>query len=254
MPLSIAQFFRDLVDTIGVEYLLYLIAGILFIPVTIAGIIASARVNSVFKKYSNVPSSLGQTASEIARAVLDENGLHHVVIRKISGTLTDCFDPRTNVISLSQSVYGSTSVAAIGVACHEVGHAIQHAKKYLFSRVRIRLVPVVNFANRMIFPLLLIGMIFGFGAHMGTIGKIFIWAGIITFGLSMLFALITLPTEFNASRRALSALKNRYLTSTEAAASRKVLRAAAMTYVVSFLLSVIQFLRFFALLLIRSRR
>lgn len=235
------------------EYLLYYIVIICFIPITIVGITASYKVNATFAKYSKVNSNCGLTAAEIARRMLDENGCNHVTIQRGRGHLTDHFDPRSGIISLSESVHDSRSVASIGVACHEAGHAIQHEKKFVFAKVRMALVPVVNFANRMLFPILFIGMIFGFMAF-SVLGDIFIWLGIIVFGLSMLFSLVTLPTEFDASRRAQAELKAHYFSSVEATGSRKVLNAAAMTYVVSFLMSLLQFLRFFALLLMSRRR
>ncbi len=235
------------------EYRFYLVVVALFIPLTIAGVVAQIKVSSTFNK-CNVRADCGLTAAEVARNILDRNGLYSVQIVRIAGHLTDNFNPSTNVLSLSQSVYNSTSISAIGVACHEAGHAIQHAKKYFFSSLRIKLVPVVNFANRALFPLLLVGMLFGFASPYTLVGRIFIWAGIIVFGLSMLFSLVTLPTEFDASRRAQKELKENFFSSEEAAMSRKVLTAAAMTYVVSFLMSLIQFLRFFALLLMARNR
>lgn len=244
----------ELWNSFSSEYKLYVIVIALFIPVTILGVVASVKVNSTFNKYSAMISSCGLTAAEIARKVLDENGLYSVGIVRIAGNLTDHFDPRTQVVSLSESVYSSRSVAAIGVACHEVGHAVQHAKKFVFSSLRIKLVPVVNFASRMLFPLIFVGMLLGFASPYTLFGTVLIWAGVAMFGLSMLFSLVTLPTEFDASRRAQAALKSGYLSSVEAAASRKVLTAAAMTYVVSFLMSLLQFLRFFALLLMTRKR
>lgn len=235
------------------EYRFYLVVIALFIPLTVAGIIAQVKVNSTFRK-CEVPSGCGLTAAQVARRVLDRNGLQRVQIVRIGGHLTDNFNPTTNTLSLSQSVYNSTSISAIGVACHEAGHAIQHAQHYFFAGLRLKLVPVVNFANRMLFPILLIGMLFGFASPYTLIGRIFIWAGVIVFGLSMLFSLVTLPTEFDASARAQKELKENYFSSQEAALSRKVLTAAAMTYVVSFLMSLIQFLRFFALLLMSRNR
>ena len=235
------------------EYRFYVIVIALFIPLTIIGVIAQFKVNSTFSKCA-VPAVCGLTAAEVARRVLDRNGLYKVQIKRIAGHLTDNFNPTTNVLSLSQSVYGSTSVSAIGVACHEAGHAIQHAQKYFFSSLRIKLVPVVNLANRALFPLLLIGMLLGFASPYTTVGTVFIWMGVVVFGLSMLFSLVTLPTEFDASRRAQKELRSDFLTSEEAVMSRKVLTAAAMTYVVSFLMSLIQFLRFFALLLMSRDR
>lgn len=247
------EYFKYLWTYSSGEYRLYIIVCLLFIPLTIAGVIAQIKVSSTFNK-CNVRASCGLTAAQVARTVLDRNGLHNVQIVRISGHLTDNFNPKTNVLSLSQSVYGSTSVSAIGVACHEAGHAIQHAQKYFFSSLRIKLVPIVNFTNRALFPVLLIGMLFGFASPYTLVGRIIIYAGCVMFGASMLFSLVTLPTEFDASRRAQAALRTGFLTNDEAVMSRKVLTAAAMTYVVSFLMSLIQFLRFFALLLMSRRR
>ncbi len=244
---------RDFWMSCSPEYRFYLIVIALFIPLTVAGVIAQIKVGSTFNKCA-VPANCGLTAAEVARKILDRNGLYSVQIARVSGHLTDNFNPVNNTLSLSDSVYGSRSISAIGVACHEAGHAIQHAKKYFFSTLRIRLVPVVNFANRMLFPLLLIGMLFGFASPYTVTGRIFIWAGLIIFGLSLLFSLVTLPTEFDASRRAQKELKENFFSSEEAAMSRKVLTAAAMTYVVSFLMSLLQFLRFFALLMMSRNR
>lgn len=235
------------------EYKFYLIVVALFIPLTIAGVVAQIKVSSTFNKCA-VKSDCGLTAAEVARRVLDRNGLYSVQIKKIAGHLTDNFNPVTNTLSLSQSVYGSANISAIGVACHEAGHAIQHAKKFFFSTLRLKLVPVVNFANGMLFPLLFIGMFLGFASPYTAVGSVFIWIGVIIFGLSLVFSLVTLPTEFDASRRAQKELKENFFSSEEAAMSRKVLTAAAMTYVVSFLMSLLQFLRFFALLLMSRRR
>lgn len=235
------------------EFKLYFIVALSFIPLTIIGMIAQYKVNSTFRKCS-VRAACGMTAAEAARRILDQNGLYNVQIVRIPGHLTDNFNPKTNVLSLSQSVYDSNTVSAIGVACHEAGHAIQHAKKYFFSSLRLALVPVVNFTNQTLFPLLFIGMLLGFASSYSRVGAVFIWIGLIVFGMSLLFSLVTLPTEFDASRRAQSELRNGFLTPQEAALSRKVLTAAAMTYVVSFLMSLLQFLRFFARLLIMMRR
>lgn len=239
-------------NSLDFAFKLYLIVGLSFIPLTIIGMVAQYKVNSTFQKCS-VPASCGITAAQAARRMLDQNGLYNVQIVRIQGHLTDNFNPRTNVLSLSQSVYDSTSVSAIGVACHEAGHAVQHAKKYFFSSLRLALVPVVNFTNQMLFPLLFVGMLLGFASSYSRVGEIFIWIGLIVFGMSLLFSLVTLPTEFDASRRAQSALRNGFLSPQEATMSRKVLTAAAMTYVVSFLMSLLQFLRFFARLLILMR-
>jgi Zn-dependent membrane protease YugP len=249
----VLEILRDFWYGFTPEYRLYLVVIALFIPLTIAGVIAQIKVNSTFNKCA-VRADCGLTAAEVARRILDQNGLYKTKIVRISGHLTDNFNPTTNTLSLSQSVYGSTSISAIGVACHEAGHAIQHDKKFVFSSLRLKLVPVVNFANRLLFPLLLIGMLLGFASPYTTVGRVLIWAGVVVFGLSMLFSLVTLPTEFDASRRAQKELKASFFSSEEAAMSRKVLTAAAMTYVVSFLMSLLQFLRFFALLLMARNR
>ena len=236
---------------------LYTITILSFIPIMIAGVVASLMVNATFRKYSS-PSPNGLTAAQAARNMLNENGLSHISIQRIEGSLTDNFNPQTGIVSLSQTVYGSTSIAAVGVACHECGHAVQHDKGYVFAKVRLALVPVLNFANRMLMPVMLIGMLLGFlgtSPLMGRLGMIFVIAGLIMFGLSALFALVTLPVELNASRRALVTLKNcGAYSSEELTAARKVLTAAAMTYVVSFLLSLVQFLRFLAIILMSTRR
>lgn len=236
------------------EYRLYIVVIACFIPLTVAGIIASIRVNTVFAKYQAMPAECGLTAAEVARRMLNDNGLYMVAIKKGGGHLTDCYDPRSQSITLSQSVYDSTSVGAIAVACHEAGHAVQHANKFVFATLRLKLVPVVNFANQLLFPILLVGMLLGFASPYSLFGTVLIWIGVVIFGLSLLFSLVTLPTEFDASRRAQAALKEGYFSSIEAAGSRRVLTAAAMTYVVSFLMSLLQFLRFFALLLMTRRR
>lgn len=234
------------------EYRFYLVVVALLILLTIAGFVAQIKVSSTFSRY-NVPAGCGLTAAEVARKILDRNGLYGVKVVRIAGHLTDNFNPVTNTLSLSQSVYGSRTISAIGVACHEAGHAVQHAKKYFFSSLRIKLVPVVNLANRALMPILLIGMLLGFVSTYTFVGRVFIWVGLVLFGASLLFSLVTLPTEFDASRRAQKELKENFFSSEEATASRKVLTAAAMTYVVSFLLSLLQFLRFFAMLLMANR-
>ena len=235
-------------------YSLYLIAALLILPVLIFSVIASIKVNTTFSKYAQMNSQTGKTAALIAREILDSHGLQNVTIRKIPGHLTDNYNPSTHVLSLSESVFGSTGVSAIGVACHEVGHAIQHDKKYLFSTLRIKLVPLLNFSNRLLWPLFILGYFFGFMYSANPIGQVFMWIGVILFGGALLFSLVTLPTEFDASRRAQRILKDRYLSPEAAACSRKVLSAAAMTYVASFMMASLQFLRILALLLMSRRR
>lgn len=235
------------------EYLLYGITLVLFIPCVLFGIIASARVNTVFAQYNRISSSSGISAQGYARNFLLASGVDGVRFAAVHGSLTDNFNPATNTISLSDSVRSSASIGAIGVACHEAGHAVQHAKKYFFSSARLKLVPIVNFASRLMWPIYIIGFVFGMASPYTTVGRGFLIAGLVVTGLSMLFALVTLPTEFNASRRAYDYLKT-CMTGEEAAGVKKVLTAAAMTYVASFMLSSLQFLRILALLMMGRRR
>lgn len=235
------------------EYMLYAISIVLIIPVFIFGIVASARVNSVFNKYNGVRVSSGITAETYVKNFLITNGVNGIRFAAVRGSLTDNFNPTNNTISLSDSVRGAATIGAIGVACHEAGHAVQHAKKYFFSSARLKLVPIVNFASGMIWPLFIVGYILGFGTTFGSVGNIFLYAGFAVMGLSLLFSLVTLPTEFNASARAYSYLKTCLLPE-EAVGVRKVLTAAAMTYVASFMMASLQFLRFLALILINTRR
>ena len=234
-------------------YMLYAITLVLFIPMFIFGIVASARVNSVFSKYNKVRVSSGISAETYVRNFLNVSGVNGIRFAAVRGSLTDNFNPKNNTISLSDTVRGSATAGAIGVACHEAGHAVQHAKKYFFSSARLALVPIVNFASGLIWPIFIVGYILGLGTTYGQIGNIFIFAGLGVMGLSLLFSLVTLPTEFNASARAYSYLKTCLLPD-EAKAVRKVLTAAAMTYVASFMMTSLQFLRFLALLLINTRR
>ena len=234
-------------------YRLYLITMILFIPLMIASVIASLRVNSVFNQYNRVPCSSGIDAQTYARNFLLHSGVDGIKFQAINGSLTDNFNPTTKTISLSDSVRRSSAVGAIGVACHECGHAVQHAKKYFFSEARLKLVPVVNLASTLMWPIYIIGFLLGFASPYTAIGRIFIIAGLVVMGASLLFSLVTLPTEFDASRRAYNYLKT-CLTAEEAKGVRKVLTAAAMTYVVSFMVTALQFLRLLALILMGSSR
>ena len=209
---------------------------VLVMPAVIFSLWASIKVNSTFKKYSSFRPSSGMTGAEAARRVLDANGLYNVRIERISGNLTDHFDPRTNVIRLSDSVYGVSSAAAIGVAAHEAGHAIQYAKNYAPIRLRAGLVKITGFSSMLAIPLFFIGLIFASDALM--------LAGILLYSAIAFFQLVTLPVEFNASARALKVLKNsQMLNSQELDASKKVLTAAAMTYVAALLTSLLTLLR-----------
>ena len=218
---------------------------ILVMPFVILSMLASAKVNSSFKKYSEVYSRRGLTAAEAARKVLQDNGVLDVNIERVHGHLTDHFDPKANTIRLSENVYDSTSVASIGVACHEAGHAVQHAVGYLPVKIRTAIVPITNIGSRLSIPLVLLGIILSsFGAQYSIIAYI----GVALFALCVVFQLVTLPTEFNASRRALRAITDGgILYEDEAIGAKKVLTAAAMTYVAALAVTVMQLLRLFLL-------
>lgn len=203
-------------------------------------IIAQVNVKSTFNKYQTVKNRRGLTAAGTARRILDANGLQHVAIERVAGDLTDHYDPRSNVIRLSNSVYDSTSAAAVGVAAHEAGHAIQHATGYAPIKIRAAIIPITNFGSRLSWPLFLIGLLM---ANLPA-GNFFMLAGILCFSFSTLFQLVTLPTEFNASARAMRTLEDSaLLENDELRAAGKVLRAAALTYVAALAYSVVYLLR-----------
>jgi Zn-dependent membrane protease YugP len=216
---------------------------VLVLPAVIFAMWASAKVNSTYQKYSQERNARVITGAQAARMVLDANGLSDVRVERIQGNLTDHFDPRTNTLRLSDSVYDSSSAAAIGVAAHEVGHAIQHAEGYMPIRLRSALVPAVSFASRFTWLLVMAGLLMMSVNEYG-IGYYVMLGGIGLFSVVTLFELVTLPCEFNASRRAMAALRDcGYYGEEELSASRKVLTAAALTYVAALATSVIQLLR-----------
>ena len=215
------------------------------LPAVIFAMWASANVNGTFKKYAKIHSRRGITGAEAARRVLDSKGLTNVRIERVSGNLTDHYDPRTNVIRLSDSVYSGTSEAAIGVACHEAGHAMQYAESYAPIKLRNAIIPVTNIGSRLAMPLILVGI---FLSYLSDYLIIFAYVGIICFAFSTVFQLVTLPTEFNASRRALSAIDDcGILDSEERSGAKKVLSAAALTYVAALAVSIMQLLRLITL-------
>lgn len=218
---------------------------ILVLPCLILSIWASARVNSTFKKYSDQISLRRITGAQAAKRVLDANGVYNVRIERIAGNLTDHYDPRTNVIRLSDNVYDSASTAAIGVACHEAGHAVQYAQNYSPIKIRAAIIPITNIGSKLAMPLILLGVLFStFGVFSSTI----IYLGIACFALSLIFQLVTLPVEFNASRRAMESIENsNLLTQEEQQGARKTLSAAAMTYVAATAVSLAQLLRLLTL-------
>jgi len=227
-------------------------AYIAVIVAAIFALFASMKVKTTFAKYSKVPLSRRVTGYDAARRVLDAHGLTHVRIETVAGDLTDHFDPKANVIRLSQSVYGASTAAAVGVAAHEAGHAVQYAEGYLPLKARNAIIPITNIGSRLSTPLILLGILF---ASAGSVFISIAYAGAALFALSVVFQLLTLPTEFNASRRALSALRTGgNFTENELSASKKVLSAAAMTYVAATAVAITQFLRLLSIIRRNDRR
>lgn len=213
---------------------------ILLMIMMVVSMLASGKVSSNYAKYSRVKSSSGLTGEQAARKILEQNGIYDVDIQPINGHLTDHYDPRDKTIRLSENVYGSDSVSAVSIAAHEVGHAIQDNEGYAFLRFRSALVPVVNFTSRFTFILIMLGL------FLNVVGLVDL--GIILFSASVLFHVVTLPVEFDASNRAMKHLENySIISSEEKTGTKKVLGAAAMTYVASTLVSVIQLLRFMSM-------
>lgn len=214
-------------------------------------LIASWRMKATFAKYERVASQSGLTGREVAERILRANGIYDVSVRPVSGRLTDHYDPRDKTVSLSEVIYGSTSVAAIAVAAHECGHAIQDNVGYVPLNLRSAFVPVANWGSRLSWPLIFVGFLLGYG----NISNILIQIGIAMFLLAVIFQIITLPVEFDASRRALIELENNeILLDKEDKSARKVLFAAAMTYVAAAAAGVLQMLRLMLLFGGRSRR
>ncbi|MBS5545333.1 MAG: zinc metallopeptidase [Lachnospiraceae bacterium] len=207
---------------------------------------ASSKVNSTYSRYARVGARCGMTGAEAARQLLNSQGIYDVTIRRVPGHLSDHYDPRTRTVNLSDSVYGATSIAAIGVAAHECGHAIQDADSYAPLKIRGALVPVANFGATLSWPLIILGLFMGSGSAL-------IQIGILMFSLSVLFQLVTLPVEFNASSRAVRLLdENGILVGQEVGQTRQVLSAAALTYVAAAAASILQLLRL--LILFGNRR
>ncbi len=214
---------------------------VLVLPCVILSLWASTNVNSTFQRYSKQFSMRRITGAQAAQRVLSANGVTGVRIERVGGNLTDHFDPKTNVIRLSDSVYDSASVAAIGVACHEAGHAVQYAQHYAPIKLRAAIIPITNIGSKLAMPLILLGLLLSVFMEL-SYG--FVYLGIACFGLSLVFQLITLPVEFNASSRAMQAIENsNLLTDEEQRGARKTLKAAALTYVAATAVSLAQLLR-----------
>ncbi len=218
---------------------------IVLIPAFIFALWAQLNVKLTYSKYSKIPNRRGISGAEAARRILDGAGLYNVRIERVSGELTDHYDPKNQVIRLSDATYDKISAAAVGVAAHEAGHAIQHAQGYAPLKLRNAIIPVTNIGSQLSMPLFLIGFLLSMVAQDPTFGLTIMLLGIIAFSFSTIFQLITLPTEFNASARAMKILKNDYiLESDDLTAASKVLRAAALTYVAALATSLAYLLRF----------
>ena len=225
---------------------------LIVLPALLLSLLASARVNSVFKKYSKTTTASGMTGAEAARMVLIANGLTHISVQPIGGNLTDHYDPAGNVICLSESVYASRSTAAVGVACHEAGHAVQHAEHYAPASLRQAIVPLTNIGSKLGIWLFIAGL---FLAYLSEQLLAVAYIGVLLFSLTAVFQLVTLPTEFDASHRALKALAaSGKFTEDEQKQAKKVLSAAAMTYVAALVTALLQVLRLLVILGGRRRK
>ena len=219
---------------------------ILVVPAMLLAFWAQINVNTTFSRYAKVLAPSGMTGAESARRVLEVNSVTGVRIERISGNLTDHFDPKTNTIRLSESVYDATTVSAVGVAAHEAGHAVQYAVGYAPMQLRAAIIPATNIGSQLAMPLVLLGLILS--------SAMLVDIGIIAFSMSTLFQLVTLPVEFNASRRAVATLESSCVSDTEVKGAKAVLRAAALTYVAALAVSLASLLRIILLFGNRNRR
>lgn len=221
---------------------------VFIVPCIIITLICQIKVQSTFSKYSKIRNSRNITGAQAAEYVLRQNGVTGVRIEHVAGSMTDHFDPRTNVIRLSDTVYNSNSVAAVGVACHEAGHAVQHAEGYLPNKIRGIILPLAKVGSQLSWILILLGLIFT-----AKVGFVLLYIGIVLFSLSVLFTIATLPVEFNASKRALECIRESdLLYGDEYTGAKRTLQAAAMTYVASALTAIMQLLRL--IIIARGRR
>ena len=221
---------------------------LLIVPALLLALWAQYKVKSTFSKFSKVPASCGLTGGQVAERLLRDGGIPEVEVEAIAGSLTDHYDPRVKKLRLSESIYANKSVAALGVAAHETGHALQHKQAFGAFQLRQSIVPVANIGSTLAFPLFLVGMFLGSGG----LGRSLMDLGILLFSGAVLFSVVTLPVEFNASSRALALLRDRgYLVQTEVGQAKKVLNAAALTYVAATAMAVLQLVR---LLILRGER
>jgi Zn-dependent membrane protease YugP len=229
----------------------YYALGIILLPGIILAIYAEIKVKFTFQKYTNLITEDGRPAYEVARTLLDSAGLHEVDIIRTNGHLTDHYHPKKKYIALSEDVFNSSSVSAIGVACHEVGHAIQYKENYFPMKIRSALIPICNFANNVLWIFIVLGALFFYA----DFGLTFLWIGTSIFGLSVLLNLVTLPVEYNASNRATELLHSSgILKDYEGKCATEVLRSAGLTYVAGLLISILNFLRLFLVLFTNSKR
>lgn len=233
----------------------YYILGIILIPGILFAAWAQTKVKTSFNKWSDVLSSCGLTGEEVARRVLDKNNLSHIKITNVHGTLTDYYDPKKQIIALSSEVANSTSIASIGVAMHEVGHALQYKNNYFPIKLRNFIIPLCNLVSKMLFPMIIAGLVLNLLLFPGTIfGMVVLYISVISFALAVLLNLITLPVEYNASRRALKILEeDGYLQQEEIEGARAVLNSAALTYVASLIVAILNLLRFVLAFLVRNK-
>ena len=236
-------------------YLVYYILGFVMIPGIILGIYAQIKVKTTFDEYNRLPTSRGRTAKQVARSMLDGAGCTDTNIQEVNGELTDHYNPKNNTVSLSQTTSNNTSVAAIGVAAHEIGHVFQHKQKYAPVKIRSALIPVLNISSFLMWPLIIIGLVFEV-AYYSTWATALIYIGLGIYALNTLFCLITLPVELNASKRAYNMLvATNEMTEEEAKCAKKVLNAAAWTYVAALITSILSLLRVLLFVLsMRERR
>lgn len=230
--------------------------GFILLPGLLIALWAQSKVSYNYNKYSGINSKNGITAAELIRQLLNGAGMYDVQVVRINGHLTDHFNKETKTIALSDGVYNSSSIAALGIACHEFGHALQWNKNYIPLKIRNFLIPVTNLLSATMWPLVIIGLILNFSANPNTVlGSALIIAGVVVFGFAVLVDLATLPVEYNASNRAIKLLKSsNTLDEQELRGAKKVLSAAALTYVAALLISILNFLRFILFILASNRR
>lgn len=226
------------------EYLLWML------PAIILTLIANYMVKSNYRKYSRIPNSRGLTGEAAARMVLQAHGINNIRIERVAGSLTDHFSPKENVIRLSEGVYSSASIASVCIAAHEAGHAVQHAEGYMPNQIRSSIVPAANISSKLAVPIILVGLLLPGGAS-----NFFMTLGIAAYAIAILFYIVTLPVEFDASRRALSTIQSNYmLEAKEYDGAKKVLTAAALTYVAAALGALLNFIRLILIVAGNSRR